>query len=232
MAARWITGAVTAPGVRHKLVREQYRPGSVGPCDPLESGRKSVPLQPDIGPSATAAFVGPLRRDHFSRLSLPAPSLERATTAEGSSFERPATLEECFSTRGVSRPAGWGATELGVEAISNSAAGSAGEPGSVRLRFSETKDSVRIGAALPLTDIGCDDGAPERPRLDATIRSPPYATEPRWEEIWRQRRPSRFRPVVDALTAVVTSRRKRPPHSSRSVLFCRIPAHGTRTASF
>ena len=157
------------PGFVMSLFAEQYRPGRVGPCDPAELGGNLCrctgyrPIR-DAALSLGPAPVGPL----LERLSHPAPLLEPvAYTSEGSTFERPATLKECFTIAAAHPEARWiaGATDLGVEA-------------NLRFRrwpllvslegvldlqeFVETKDSVRIGAALPLSDIALRwTGAPQ-----------------------------------------------------------------------
>src|SRR5579863_1577060 len=109
-------------------------------------------------PIRDAAFsLGPPPAGEFrDRLSRPAPRLGRA---ESQGFSRPESIEECIAilVRDPEARLIAGGTDLGVESnlkfrrwahlVSLEAID--------ELRaFSETRDAVRIGAALPLADLG------------------------------------------------------------------------------
>jgi len=151
------------------LFAEQYRPGRVGPCDPAELGGNLCrctgyrPIRDaalSLGPAPAGAF--------HDRLSRPAPTLEPiAYVSEDSTFERPATLEECFAIMAADPEARWiaGATDMGVEANLKFRRWPhlVSLEGVAELReFVETSESVRIGAGLPLTEVALRwTGAPQ-----------------------------------------------------------------------
>jgi xanthine dehydrogenase small subunit len=155
------------PGFVMSLMAEQYRPGRSGPCDPLAMAGNLCrctgyrPIR-DAALSLGPAPAGALR----DRLDRPAP---RIAAVSSPGFSRPATVDECVSLLASrsrerserSAEAGAtliaGGTDLGVEwnlhhlrwthLISLEAID--------ELRaFSETNESVLLGAALPLSDIG------------------------------------------------------------------------------
>jgi xanthine dehydrogenase small subunit len=148
------------PGFVMSLFAEQYRPGRVGACDPVALGGNLCRCTGYRPIRDAALSLGPAPAGVFrDRLSQPAPRLEPVTyRSNGSVFERPATLEECFSIAAAHPETRWiaGATDLGVESnlkfhrwphvVSLE--------GVAELReFVETAGSVRIGAGLPLSDI-------------------------------------------------------------------------------
>ena len=105
-----------------------------------------------LGPPPAGAFL--------NRLSRPASALARAEyiDPERARFSRPATLDECFSILASDPDARLvaGATDLGVE--SNLRGHRWGHLVSLEaveelLEFSDSPDSLRIGAALPLSEI-------------------------------------------------------------------------------
>ena len=148
------------PGFVMSLFAEQYRPGRVEACDIAALGgnlcrctgyRPILDAALSLGPAPEGAF-----RD---RLSLPAPRTEPVTYSAGdSTFERPATLEECLAIAAEHPEVQWiaGATDMSVEANLKFRRWPylVSLEGVPELRqFEETRDFVRIGAALPLTEI-------------------------------------------------------------------------------
>jgi xanthine dehydrogenase small subunit len=145
------------PGFVMSLFAEQYRRDRQGPCDPLAMAGNLCRCT-GYRPIRDAAFaVGPPPLGHFrDRLDLPAPALD-GVTVDG--FSRPTTLDDCVATLQSIPDATIiaGCTDLGVEAnlrykrwahlISVDAVPELHE-------FAETATSVRIGAAVPLSDIG------------------------------------------------------------------------------
>jgi xanthine dehydrogenase small subunit len=145
------------PGFVMSLFVEQHRRDRDGPCDPLAMGGnlcRCTGYRP-IRDAAYAVVDAP-RGSFRDRLDLPAPALEPFSVA---GFSRPSTLDECVAIL-QSQPEAMliaGCTDLGVES-------------NLRLKrwphlvsvegipelheWSESDDSVRIGAALPLSDIG------------------------------------------------------------------------------
>ena len=144
------------PGFVMSLFVEQHRRDRDGPCDPLAMGGNLCrctgyrPIR-DAAYAVVDAPRGPFR----DRLDLPAPALE-PFSVDG--FSRPSTLDECVAIL-HSHPDAMliaGCTDLGVES-------------NLRLKrwphlvsvegipelheWSERDGSVRIGAALPLSDI-------------------------------------------------------------------------------
>jgi xanthine dehydrogenase small subunit len=145
------------PGFVMSLMTEQYRPGRSGPCDPLAMAGNLCrctgyrPIR-DAALALGPAPPGALR----DRLDQPAPRIG-AVSSPG--FSRPSTVDDWVAAL-AEHPAATliaGGTDLGVEwnlhhlrwthLISLEAID--------ELRaFSETNDSVMLGAALPLSDIG------------------------------------------------------------------------------
>jgi xanthine dehydrogenase small subunit len=157
------------PGFAVSLFAEQYRSGRVGPCDPHELGGNLCrctgyrPIRDaalSLGPAPAGAFL--------DRLSRPAPALKRvAYESAGARFSRPGTVEECVAVLAGNPGARLiaGGTDLGVESnlrysrwdhlVSLEAVAELRE-------FTDTRDYIRIGSALPLTDIAPRwSGAPE-----------------------------------------------------------------------
>ncbi|MEP6708024.1 MAG: 2Fe-2S iron-sulfur cluster-binding protein, partial [Pyrinomonadaceae bacterium] len=148
------------PGFVMSLFAEQYRPGRVGQCETVALGgnlcrctgyRPILDAAQSLGHAPAGAF-----RD---RLSLPAPRMQPLTyAADDSTFERPATLDECFAIAAQHPETQWiaGATDMSVEANLKFRRWPylVSLEGVAELRqFEETRDFVRIGAALPLTEI-------------------------------------------------------------------------------
>jgi xanthine dehydrogenase small subunit len=145
------------PGFVMSLFAEQYRRDRQGPCDPLAlagnlcrcTGYRPIA---DAARSLGPAPAGALR----DRLDRPAPAIG-AVTVPG--FSRPATLDDCLAEL-AARPDAQivaGATDAGVESnlrrrrwphiVSLDAV--------EELRaFDRQADRVRIGAGLPLSEIG------------------------------------------------------------------------------
>ena len=144
------------PGFVMSLFAEQYRPGRVGPCDPLAMGGNLCrctgyrPIR-DAALSLGPAPAGPW----LDRLAQAAPALDAVRLPD---FSRPATLDECLATLAAHPEAVViaGGSDLGVEAnlrgrrwahvVSLESVGELRE-------LTEDATSVRIGAALPLSDI-------------------------------------------------------------------------------
>ena len=145
------------PGFVMSLFAEQHRRDRDGPCDPLAMGGNLCrctgyrPIR-DAAYAVVDAPRGPFR----DRLDLPAPRLEPFSL---DAFSRPSTLDECISTLQSHSDATLiaGCTDLGVESnlrlkrwprlVSVEAIAELHE-------WSESEAGVRIGAALPLSDIG------------------------------------------------------------------------------
>ena len=145
------------PGFVVSLFAEQYRPDRTGPCDTLAlAGNlcRCTGYRP-IGDAARS--LGPAPDDEFrQRLNRPVAELKPFSTV---GFSRPATLDACIAVMREHPGAKIvsGATDVAVESnlfgrrwphlISLDAIG--------ELRgFSRNPDSVTIGAALPLNEIG------------------------------------------------------------------------------
>jgi xanthine dehydrogenase small subunit len=148
------------PGFVMSLFAEQYRPGRVGACDPASLGGNLCRCTGYRPIRDAALSLGPAPAGAFGdRLSRPAPPLESVVyAAEGSAFDRPATLDECFSIAAAHPEARWisGATDLGVESNLHFRRWPrlVSLEGVAELReFSETPDAVHIGATLPLSEI-------------------------------------------------------------------------------
>jgi len=148
------------PGFVMSLFAEQYRPGRVGPCETAALGGNLCRCTGYRPIRDAALSLGPAPEGTFrDRLALPAPKSEPVTYADGESiFARPTTLEECFSIAAEHPEAQWiaGATDMSVEANLKFRRWPylVSLEGVAELRqFEETRDFVRIGAALPLTEI-------------------------------------------------------------------------------
>jgi len=157
------------PGFVMSLFAEQYRRDRVGACDPHQlagnlcrcTGYRPIrDAALELGPPPAGAFL--------DRLSRPAPTLEPVEFRDTEAcFSRPVTLSECLSILASdpeARPIA-GATDMGVDfnlrgsrwrhLVSLEAISELRE-------FSETGDRIRIGAALPLSEIAARwPGAPE-----------------------------------------------------------------------
>ena len=145
------------PGFVMSLFAEQHRRDREGPCDPLAMAGNLCrctgyrPIR-DAAYAVTDSPTGPFR----DRLDLPAPVLD-PLSIEG--FSRPVTLDECVSTLQANPNATViaGCTDLGVESnlrltrwphlVSVEAIPELYE-------WSESDGNLRIGAAVPLSDIG------------------------------------------------------------------------------
>jgi xanthine dehydrogenase small subunit len=145
------------PGFVMSLFAEQYRPDRTGPCDPLAMAGNLCrctgyrPIR-----DAALAVAPPPAGPFADRLTRPAPQLH-AVDVDG--FARPTSIDECVAMLAKEPEARLvsGATDLGVEAnlrghrwprlISVEAIDEL-------QAFVETSESLTIGAALSLTDIG------------------------------------------------------------------------------
>ena len=145
------------PGFVMSLFAEQHRRDRKGACDPLATAGNLCrctgyrPIR-DAAHAITRTPRGPFR----DRLDRPAPPLEGVAT---DGFSRPATLAECAAVMRAHPDATLiaGCTDLGVESnlklkrwphlVSVEAVPEFGQ-------LSESDASVRIGAAVPLSDIG------------------------------------------------------------------------------
>ena len=145
------------PGFVVSLFAEHYRRDRSGPCDTMALAGNLCRCTGYRPIRDAALSLGPAPSDQFGeRLERPAPPLVAFSTG---GFSRPAALDECLAllrdVPGAKLVAG--ATDLGVE--SNLAARRWPHLISVdaieELRqFASTAESVTIGAALPLTEIG------------------------------------------------------------------------------
>jgi xanthine dehydrogenase small subunit len=148
------------PGFVVSLFAEQYRRGRTEPCDPSALAGNLCRCT-GYRPIADAArSLGSAPKGWFrDRLARPAPQLGTFQCEYGGArFDRPTTLDECLSIAAEDPQIVWiaGATDLGVESnlrfrtwphlVSLEAVPEL-------LEFSETPDSVYIGASLPLTEI-------------------------------------------------------------------------------
>src|SRR5580704_1280216 len=148
------------PGFVMSLFAEHYRPERTGPCDPHALGGnlcRCTGYRP-IGDAAQS--LGPAPAGTFlDRLSQPAPHLDAIDyETSGARFSRPTSIEQCLSKLADDPDARLisGGTDLVVESnlrarrwphlISLEAIAELRE-------FSESADSVIIGAALPLNEI-------------------------------------------------------------------------------
>jgi xanthine dehydrogenase small subunit len=145
------------PGFVMSLFAEQYRPGRTGPCDPRAMGGNLCRCTGYRPIRDAALSIGPPPEGFFlDRLSKPEPHL--STVHYPNAYDRPANLAECLDIAARHPQAKWicGATDLAVESnlkfhrwphlISVEAVAALQE-------FEDTPASVRIGAALPLSEI-------------------------------------------------------------------------------
>jgi xanthine dehydrogenase small subunit len=145
------------PGFVMSLFVEQHRRDRHGPCDPLATAGNLCrctgyrPIR-DAAHAVTEAPRGAFR----DRLDRPAPMLERVET---NGFSRPTTLSECAAMLRAHPDAQLiaGCTDLGVESNLRMKRW----PDLVSVEglpelhaFSDADVAVRIGAAVPLSDIG------------------------------------------------------------------------------
>jgi xanthine dehydrogenase small subunit len=138
------------------LFAEHYRPGRVGPCDPLAMAGnlcRCTGYRP-IRDAALALGAAPAGT-FLDRLARPAPRFDRV---ELDTFSRPTTIAECLDIL-ASRPGATiiaGGSDLGVESNLRGKRWShlVSLEGIDELReFRETATAVRLGAASPLSDI-------------------------------------------------------------------------------
>jgi xanthine dehydrogenase small subunit len=149
------------PGFVMSLFAEQYRSGRTGPCD-LHALAGNLCRCTGYRPIREAAeSLGPAPQDRFSqRLREPAPALRPLLYLHsGARFERPATLPECLSvfSRHPSARLVAGATDLAVESSLRFSRWShliSLEAIALLRQFEENDERIRIGGALPLSEIG------------------------------------------------------------------------------
>src|SRR5271170_1236708 len=148
------------PGFVMSLFAEHYRPGRVGPCDPHELGGNLCRCTGYRPIRDAALSLGPAPSgDFLDRLSRPAPKLEAIEfESAGARFSRPTSIRQCLSILAADPDARLisGGTDLVVESnlrgrrwphlVSVEAISELRE-------FSESANSITIGAALPLNEI-------------------------------------------------------------------------------
>jgi xanthine dehydrogenase small subunit len=157
------------PGFVMSLFTEHYRSGRTGPCDPRALGGNLCrctgyrPIR-DAVLSLGDPPAGPL----LERLSHPSPELEAVEYANsGARFSRPTSVEQCWAilTRDPESRLISGGTDLVVESNLRGRRWShlVSLEAIPELReFSETANSILIGAGIPLTEIATQwTGAPE-----------------------------------------------------------------------
>jgi xanthine dehydrogenase small subunit len=157
------------PGFVVSLFAEQYRPDRQGACSPYELGGNLCRCTGYRPIRDAALSLGPPPNGEFlSRLAQPAPPLENLQFKNGEArFSRPVSIKECLELAAADPESCWvaGATDMGVESnlrfrrwkhlISLDAVAELRE-------FAETPQYIRIGAALPLSDIAARwSGPPE-----------------------------------------------------------------------
>jgi xanthine dehydrogenase small subunit len=145
------------PGFVMSLFAEQYRPGRQGPCD-VHALAGNLCRCTGYRPIRDAALaLGPAPADRFrARLAEPPPDLR---TVQVDGFSRPTTVAACLDllARDPSATIVAGGTDLGVEANLRSRRWThlVSLEGIDELReLSEDAARVRIGAALPLSEMG------------------------------------------------------------------------------
>ena len=150
------------PGFVMSLFAEQYRPGRVGPVRSAGAGRQPLPLHRLSSDSRRGAVAraGAGRRISRSARAARAARCERGRALRATSRGRRRVDECCRAARGRSRtrrssPA---ASDLGVESnLRGTALAAPGQRRSASTSCASSRrrrERVRIGAALPLTDIG------------------------------------------------------------------------------
>jgi xanthine dehydrogenase small subunit len=145
------------PGFVMSLFAEQYRPDREGPCDTMALAGNLCRCTGYRPIRDAAHALGPAPDDAFrARLTRPAP---RAAAVKVDGFSRPATVEECVAilSRDPAATLVAGASDLGVDANLKGTRW----PHLVSLEaieelreVSDRAEHVRIGAALPLSEIG------------------------------------------------------------------------------
>ena len=157
------------PGFVMSMFAEQYRPGRSGPCDPHELGGNLCRCTGYRPIRDAALSLGPAPSgDFLDCLSRPAPRLEAIEYENTAArFSRPISTQRCLSILAADPDARLisGGTDLVVESnlrgrrwphlVSVEAISELRE-------FSESANSITIGAALPLNEIARQWGnAPE-----------------------------------------------------------------------
>jgi xanthine dehydrogenase small subunit len=148
------------PGFVMSLFAEHYRPGRIGPCDPHELGGNLCRCTGYRPIRDAAVSLGPPPPGEFlDRLSRPAPRLGAIEyqTSEAK-FSRPSSVEQCLAMLAGDPDARLisGGTDLVVESNLRARRWShliSLEAIAELREFSESADSVIIGAALPLNEI-------------------------------------------------------------------------------
>ena len=144
------------PGFVMSLFAEHYRPGRVGPCDPLALAGNLCRCTGYRPIRDAALALGQAPAGEFrDRLQRPAPRIDAIAL---DTFSRPTTTDECLATLATHPGATLiaGGSDLGVESnlrgrrwthlVSLEAIDELRE-------CTETSTSVKLGAALPLADI-------------------------------------------------------------------------------
>ena len=145
------------PGFVMSLFAEQYRPDRSGPCDPLATAGNLCrctgyrPIR-----DAALSLGSPPQGWLLDRLAQPTPPLQPIETGV---FTRPLTVDACLAALAVNPEAVIvaGATDLGVDVNLKGHRFThlvSVEAIDELVQFSETDDRIRVGAALPLGDIG------------------------------------------------------------------------------
>jgi xanthine dehydrogenase small subunit len=149
------------PGFVMSMFAEQYRPGRTGPCDPHELGGNLCRCTGYRPIREAVLSLGPAPAgDFLDRLSRAAPKLEAFHyESAGARFSRPMGIEQCLSILSADPDARLisGGTDLVVESNLRSRRWKhlVSVEAIAELReFSESADSILIGAALPLNEIG------------------------------------------------------------------------------
>jgi xanthine dehydrogenase small subunit len=148
------------PGFVVSLFAEQFRRNRRGPCDPEELAGNLCRCTGYRPIRDAAISLGPAPAGKFlERLSRPAPALGEAAYEGGDSrFSRPAAIEQCLEILASQPNASLisGATDLGVESNLHGRKWNhlVSLEAIAELRaFTETAESITIGAALPLNEI-------------------------------------------------------------------------------